>query len=263
MRGRKRVGVALGGGVARGIAHIGVLAVLEESGIPIDYVSGTSVGAVIAANYCAGLTPRELLERARKMSWFQIARPVWPKRGFVSFDKLGDWMVRNIGDLEFKDLKVPCVVVATDLEAGVPVKLMCGKVAQAVQASCSVPGVVTPVLVEGRWLCEGGVTDMLPVDAAREIGSEYVIGVDVFAHAMRKRLGPIGYGFEALEIMLERTGQGVQEADCLIAPALAGKTYLRFSKYAELYELGRQAALGKVEEIRKAVGNFDNSSSSP
>ncbi len=254
MQRRKRVGLALGGGVVRGFAHLGVLSVLDEAGIPVDCLSGTSAGSLIGACYCAGASPASLMERACNLHWWHLASLAWPKRGFLSFDKLANWIVQGIGDLDFSQLKIPCVIATTDLEAGVPVKLCQGNVARAVQASCSVPGFVQPVLVDGRWLCEGGITDMLPAGVLREMGAEYVIGVDVFAYKVRKWLGPFGYGIASLELALERSGGGHEKIDCLIDPDLKGRTYLRFSQCNELYELGRQAALAKVPEIHRAIG---------
>jgi NTE family protein len=197
-------------------------------------------------------------QHAPDFSWWRISRPVFSGRGFVSFDRLARWMIAELGDLEFVDLKVPCAVVATDLEVGVPVTLCQGRLAPAVQASCSVPGFVTPVELDGKLLGDGGVSDMLPVSVLREMGAEYVIGVDIFTFELRSYLGPIGYLLAALEILLERAGGGIDEADCLVAPELGGMTYLRFSKRKELYELGRRAALEKLPCIRHNLGLEDH-----
>jgi NTE family protein len=253
MRRNKRIGLALGGGVVRGMAHVGVISVLEEAEIPIDYVAGTSVGAIVAAAYCAGKSAAQLRDYALRFSWWRIARPVWPRHGIISFDRLADLLVDELGDLNFSDLKIPCVMVATDLTSGVPVELNQGKVAQAVQASCCVPGFVRPFEVNGRLLGDGGITNMLPVSVLREMGADYIIGVDVFKFTIRRWLGPFGYLAAALEILLERAGSGVELADCLISPNLVNKTYLRFSRRWELFELGRQAALAKLDEIRSAL----------
>jgi len=161
----KRVGLALGGGIVRGLAHIGVLAVLEEAGIPIDFVAGTSVGAIIAAAYCAGWPVARIEAQARGFRWGHLIRPVWPKRGLVSFEPLANWLRREVGDLCFDDLALPCAVMLTDIEAGAPVLRRTGRIATVVQASCSVPGFSQPVELDGRLYGEGGVTDMLPASA--------------------------------------------------------------------------------------------------
>ena len=251
---RKRLGLALGGGVARGLAHVGVLNVFQEAGIPIDCVSGTSAGSIAGLAYCAGMSAEQIREYAFNFRWRRLLQPTWPSRGLVTFDRLGRWIVHEMGDLTFADLKIPLVVVATDLLAGAPVEIHEGRAALAVQASCSIPGVVTPVEWNGRLLCEGGMSDMLPVTALRHMGADYVIGVDIFSFKLRRSLGPLGYLWAGLEIALERSGGGIEQADCLIRPPLAGKTYLRFSKGQEMYEMGRQAALEKLDCIRDALG---------
>jgi NTE family protein len=247
--GRKRVGLALGGGVVRGLAHVGVLSVLEEAGIPIDFISGTSAGSIVAGCYAAGMNAAQLRQYAWQFTWWRLLRPVWPLRGLVSFAGMMRLLSRNLGDLAIEDLKLPLAIAATDIERGQPVYLRQGPLALAVQASCSVPGFVAPVQLQGRWLAEGAMSDMIPVSILRKMGADYVIGVDIFIFKLRRWLGPLGYLVSGLEIALERSGLGVEQADCTIAPELSGKTYMRFSKRDELYELGRQAALAQLPLI--------------
>jgi NTE family protein len=250
---KKRIGLALGGGIARGMAHIGVLEVLIQAGIPVDFVAGTSSGSLIGAAFCAGRNISHIKSYASKFRWWKIARPIWPVRGLLSFDRLENWFIKEIGDLQFDDLHIPFVVVATDLESGKPVVLRTGHVARAIQASCSIPFVVAPVEIDGKLLVDGGISDMVPVSILREMGADYIIGVDIFLPKIRRSLGPLGYGFAALETMLERAGGGIEQADCLISPNLCGKTYFRFSKYQEMYQLGRDATLDKLFMIRRAL----------
>lgn len=250
---RKHVGLALGGGVVRGLAHIGVITVLEESGIELDYMAGTSAGSIIAVLYSAGINASKLREFALNFHWWQIARPTWPKRGLVSFDRLARYLEKNIGDVQFDELHIPCAVVASDIETGERVTIRSGPVIPAIQASCSIPGLATPVEWNGRLLCDGGVTDMLPVTALRELGAEYTIGVDIFTFKLRRYLGPLGYFWAGLEILLERAGGGTDYADCLIAPDLQGETYINFYKRNRLFELGRSAALKKIDCIKTEI----------
>lgn len=249
-----KVGLALGGGVVRGMAHIGVVSALEEAGIPIDYIAGTSAGSIIAVTVAAGIGADRLRVYGEKFSWLRLVRPVLPLRGFFSFSGLARLLVQELGDLRFEDLKIPCTVVAVDMQTGLPVRLSQGRIAPAVQGSCSVPGFFTPVELDGHLLCDGATADMIPVDALREMGADYVIGVDIFPFKLRRWLGPLGYFLAALEILLERSGGGFSTADCMISPDLSGKTYLRFSKRMELYELGRLATLEKLDAIREALG---------
>lgn len=251
---RKKVGLALGGGVARGMAHLGVLSVLEAAKIPIDYVAGTSAGSIVGALYAAGVSTDRIREYTMKIRWWYFIRLVWPVRGFFSFDPLAAWLIKEIGDLNFEDLKIPYAAVATDMETGYPVKLSKGRLAPCVQASCAVPGIIAPVEIDGRLLGDGSLADTVPVAILKEMGADYVIGVDIFTSIIRRRLGPLGLGFAALEILIQRAGGGIDLADCLIAPKLGGKTYIRFSKREELFLLGRDATLEKLDKIRADLG---------
>ena len=247
----------MGGGLVRGLAHVGVACALEVAGIPIDYIAGTSAGSIVAALYSAGLNAVNLRERSLDLHWWRISRPAWSRHGLLSFDHLSRWLIRVIGDLQFSELKTSCVVVATDMKKGIPVYLTQGRVAKAVQASCSVPGFVVPVEMDGRTLGDGSLTDVLPVSVLRQMGADYVIGVDIFPFKLRQNLGPIGYMLASLEILLERAGGGIVQADCLIEPSLGGKTYLNFSRRAEFIELGRQAANDKLWKIREEINLAD------
>ncbi len=168
---RKRVGLALGGGGARGLAHIGVLSVLKEANIPIDYVAGTSIGSMVGAAYCAGIEIPQLIEIAADTGWWSISRPTWPRHGLLSFEKMEKWITELIGDVDIRDFSTPFAAVATDIETGERVILREGPVGKVIRASCSVPGAVSPLEYQGRLLCDGGISDNLPDFAARALGS--------------------------------------------------------------------------------------------
>jgi NTE family protein len=244
------------------MTHIGVLAALEEAGIPIDMMAGTSSGAIVAVGACAGKTAAQIAAFARRFSWLRLLRPVWPRRGLASFAGLRMMLERELGPIDLCDLALPCVVAVTDLFSGQPVYLQSGPLAQAVQASCSVPGFVEP-LRWGDWLlAEGGLTDMLPVGPLRRLGADYVIGVDIFAFKLRRFLGPLGYLFGGLEIALQRAGGGTDDADCLIRPDLSGWTYMRFGRADAMIALGYEAARVQIPNIRRDLG-LDTPSQAP
>jgi NTE family protein len=247
------LGLALSGGVARGPAHLGVLAVLEAARLPVACVAGASAGAIVGAIYCAGDSLAKAQELVGSFNWWRIARPVWPRTGFVSFARLERWLTALIGDLTFADLRRPFAVVATDLETGEPVTLRDGSVARAVHASCAVPGFVEPVNIEGRLLGDGGVSNNLPVDAARALGAGCVVGVDLFRPLLRRRWGPFGFGVFALENYIRRSGGGIGTADYLICPELAGESYFRFHRRKELVEIGARAAQVALPHIWAAL----------
>lgn len=250
---RKRVGLALGGGAARGLAHIGVLAVLEENNIPIDAIAGTSMGSMIGAAYSAGVEVSQLMEVASVTSWLDISRPTWPRYGLLSFAKMEHFITNLVGDVDVRDLPIPFAAAATDIETGERVILRDGPLGKVIRASCSVPGFVAPVDYQGRLLADGGISDNLPDFAARLLGADYVIGVDVFAPAYRSFLGPFGAMLAAVETLVQHAGGGDLDADCLIIPDLIGKSFVRLSKYDELIEAGRQAALAMIPTIKAAL----------
>ncbi len=251
---RRRVGLALGGGVARGSAHIGVLKCLEHAGIPIDVVAGTSIGSVIGACYSAGISADQMEKTVSTFTWRHIARPVLSRQGFVSFAPMEDWLVRLIGDVQFSDLVRPFVAVASDLASGEPHVLGLGRVAPAVHASSAVPGLVVPVELDGRLLCDGGISCNLPAGPVRALGADFVIGVDLMAWQTRPTWGPPGYGFSALENMIRRSGGGLDKADCLITPDLKKHFYLSFQSYTELIAEGEAATEQALPAIRAALG---------
>jgi NTE family protein len=254
---RPLIGLALGGGAVRGLAHLGVISVLEQAGIPIDVVSGTSVGALVGCLYCAGMDSRKGLEVAQNMRWSQLANLCWPSRGFISFARMERWLVSVIGDLTFSDLHLPFAAATTDLDTGQKVILDSGRLAPAVRASCSIPGIIDPVEMDGRLLGDGVLVDSVPISLARRLGADYVIGVDILAHTVREWWGAFGFGLDALEILARQAGGGVESADFLITPSLAGRTYLRFSHAERLFECGRQAAEERLPALQADLARME------
>ena len=253
--GRPRVGLALSGGVARIIAHVGVLSVLmREPRLHIDVVAGTSAGSVVGAAYCAGLSPCEIEKMAEHAGWRTVASPTLSRHGLLSFARLEHRMMCVLGDLWFCDLPTPLAVMATDLETSDPVVLYEGRVAEAVRASCSVPGFVEPLCVNGRYLVDGGIADNLPAEVVRAMGADYVIGVDIFAPHWNRRLGPLGAGLMGMETLIRRAGGGLTHVDCLIAPKLNGVSFVRFNQAERLLALGREAAEACLPQLRADLG---------
>ena len=245
-----KVGLALGGGAARGMAHIGVLDVLSKANIPINCLSGCSVGAVVGALYCAGYSVEEIRKAASHIHWSRIAKKSRSTgMGLLSFGKLERLLLMMIGDIDFCDLKIPLNVAAMDYETGEKVILNSGPVPKAVHASCSIPGFVSPVRVEGRLLADGGIVDNLPVELARELGADYVIGVDIFTPNYQRGFGPIGIGLTTIETLVRNTGGGISRADFIIRPDTAGKTYIRFSQHQKFIDEGERTARACLPEL--------------
>ena len=183
-RRRPRVGVALSGGGARGVAHIGVLKVLEQEGVPIDFLAGTSMGGIIAASYAAGLGVDYMAEEARRMGRLRnmirlMDRSLPARLGLFEGQKVQQYLASHLGDITFDDLRIPLALVAVDLESGEEVVLRSGSVVEALRATISLPGVFAPFRLDGRLLVDGGVLNNLPADVVRRMGAEVVIAVNV------------------------------------------------------------------------------------
>jgi NTE family protein len=251
--GRPRIGLALGGGAARGLAHVGVVSVLLHEGIPIDCVAGTSAGSVVGAAFCAGLSVPQMLDLARQMRWRRIASLTLSRDGLFSFAKLERWLVEVLGDLQFSDLGTPFAAVATDLDSGAPVVLTAGRVAPAVRASSSMPGIVPPLRLDGRRLVDGSVAANVPVAAVRQLGADYIIGVDIGVPQRHRYLGPLGVAIRSIELLFQHSGGGPDAADCLIVPDLTDYGYVRFPKAAEIVARGAQAARARLPALREWV----------
>ena len=180
---KPKLGLALSGGGARGLAHIGVLKSLEEAGIQPDYLAGTSMGGVIAAGYASGLSPDELEQIANEHSTarklLRMADPAIPLNGLFQGGRLIKFFERYLNDSTFDDMRIPLTLVAVDLNSGQEVHLREGSVIEALRATVSVPGLLAPVERDGQRLVDGGLLNNLPVDVVREMGADVVLAVDV------------------------------------------------------------------------------------
>jgi len=253
-RQRRKVGLALGGGAARGLAHIGVLSVLEERGIPIDYIAGTSAGSVVGALYAAGLSLREIRLASEKIRWRNLLRLTVPREGVVAARGLEEYLDRLIGGRTFEQLGIPFAAVSVDIITGEVVVLREGRVAEAVRASCAIPGIFSPVRRDGRLLVDGGLLNNLPSDVVREMGAEIVIGVDVNGDPppARMPMGIFQIVIRSIEIMQWAGYQcRKDQADLVIRPKMEAFSLLDLDHQDEYIACGREAAekaLGPVLE---------------
>jgi len=239
------VGLALGGGAVRGIAHIGVLKVLEDRDIEIGMIAGTSVGSLIGALYCGGLGWKEIWDRVQEMSWGDLVQIDWSGMGLAKTKRMEDVLVELLGDIDFDDLRIPLRAVAVDITSAEEVVIESGSVAQAVRASASIPAIFAPVESEGRLLVDGGVANNLPVDVVRDMGAKTVIAVDLNPEATEHRrpenLVDIMYRTFAI-LMWNTSSLGREEADILIQPEIGKFSFHDFSQAERLFELGEEAA---------------------
>lgn len=254
---RKRLGLALSGGVARGRAHVGVIQALEEAGIRADFVSGVSSGAMVAAAYAAGLDLAGMLQLASSFSWPKVATPILPlpgrrglsRLGLVDFNKLELFMIRAVGDLTFDELALPLAIGATDLTTGERIVLTHGRVARAVRASASVPGVVAPTRWRGRLLCDGFASNNLPIQILRDMGADVVLAVNIMPVAGRVPSNFFWAGSAALSALVMQASDSPDRADIVVEPDLAETDYL-YPRYHELLQHGYAAAQAVLPQLR-------------
>jgi NTE family protein len=176
---RAGIGIALGGGFARGFAHLGVLQVLEQHRIPISCIAGTSIGSILGAAYASGAPLARIIATCRTLKFRDIGRWSVSRLGLASNHRLGDLIDRVFDTQNFEDLRIPLAVVATDLNSGEPVVLTHGNLKDAIRASCAFPGLFEPVNIGTRCLVDGGLVAPVPTLAARKLGAEFVLGVSV------------------------------------------------------------------------------------
>ncbi len=178
----KKIGLALGSGSARGLAHIGVIKVLEENHIPISMIAGTSMGSLIGALYASGLTGTELEEIACNTNLKTTSRLFMPTpsvQGLIDGNRISDFLVSLMGNRSFSSLKMPFAAVAADIERAEEVVITDGLLIEAIRASISIPGIFTPAMLKGRSLVDGGLMNPVPVDVVKNLGADYTIAVDV------------------------------------------------------------------------------------
>jgi len=176
---RAGIGLALGGGFARGFAHLGVLQILEQKRIPISCIAGTSVGSILGAAYASGAPLARIIATCRTLRFRDIARWRVSRLGLASNQRLGELIERVFDSRQFEDLRIPMAVVATDLNSGEPVVLNHGSLVDAIRASCAFPGLFEPVEIGTRCLADGGLVAPVPTRAARDLGADFVLGISV------------------------------------------------------------------------------------
>ena len=268
---RKKIGLALGGGAARGIAHVGVLRILAKEKIPIDVIAGTSAGAIVGAAYAHHQDTDRITDDALLANWKSMVNfvdPALPKSGFIKGKKILDLIKGFIGgDIDFKDLKIPFSCVATDIDTGEEIILDSGPVCEALRASISIPGIFSVAKHQERYLVDGGLTTPVPVQVARNMGADFVIAVNVnpdvkarIGKVFKQRIDAhkepslIQVMTQSFYITSYAVGKhALDSADVVIEPDLAQFGAADFAKAPELIERGLEAAQKAIPEIRKKL----------
>ena len=251
---RPRVGLALAGGFARGIAHIGVLRVFREAGVPIDVVAGTSVGALIASAYCAG-TPLETMEqvaRSTKFADFGRWTPSW--LGLATNLRLDQYLEQLTPVKRFEDLQKPLAIATTDINLGLPVYYRGGPLGPPLRASCAYPGLFVSVHFDGRTLVDGFLTALVPVEGTLLLGAELIIAVYLEADSIEEPRTFTEILSRSFTIIQKHADlEWRQHADVILEPDVTPFAWDDFSKTDEMIRAGEEAALKALPAIRAAI----------
>ncbi|HMN77146.1 MAG TPA: patatin-like phospholipase family protein [Burkholderiaceae bacterium] len=250
-----RIGLALGGGAARGFAHIGVIEVLEAAGIRPDLVVGTSAGSLVAALYASGKSGVQLAALAASMDEAAITDWSFPGRGLIRGEALGRFVREQTGGLPIEKMRLPLGIVATDLDNGNPILFQRGDPGIAVRASSAVPAVFRPVRIGGREYVDGGLVSPVPVRFARQMGAELVIAVDITQRPEGADTGDmLSLLLQTFTIMGRSITQfELRDADIALRPRLAGVTSVDFAARAQSIEAGREAALAAMPALKARI----------
>lgn len=259
------IGLALGGGFARGIVHVGVLKVLEQENIPVRFVAGTSVGALIGAAYCSGTTPEELEQIAARVRFRDLARWTLSRYGFATNLRMISFLAKILKVKTFEELRIPLAITATDFGTGEGVVFTEGPLADPVRASCAYPGVFLPVKVNGRLLVDGMLAHSLPSQPVRDMGADRVIAVNLKS-SWSSNAGPrhlfdvIGQCFSIAQDM--SCNHSKKCADIVVEPDVTGYRYDDFEHSAELVRIGESATRAVLPEIRRWLAAASEAGSS-
>jgi len=255
---RPKIGLALGSGGSRGLAHIGVIKVLEENNIPIDFIAGSSIGAMVGGFYAAGLSIKEIEEIALSTNWRRVFSVLFDphlKQGLIGGEKLKTFIENYINGKKFEDCKVPFVTVATDLKTGEVVVLNKGEMAQAIRTSISIPLVFKPAEINGRMLVDGGLSAPVPVEIVRGMGADIIIAVNLDKHYCDEEWKPGWYDIanDSLNILRHHLAlSNVANADIVIDINVGKNYWYQFTNGQDKILTGEKATkevLPRLQEI--------------
>lgn len=258
-----KIGLALGSGGARGFAHLGVLKVLKEEGIPIDLIAGSSMGALVGSFYASGLSIERMNQFALAFKRKYYLDYTIPKMGFISGNRVKELIRLFTHHKTFEQLDIPVAVIATDLYDGKKVVFKEGSVADAVRASIAIPGIFVPEKINGRLLVDGGVVDRVPVSVVKEMGADLVIAVDVSHVKKNEDITSIfDVILQSLDIMQDELVHHREIAsDVMIRPHVEQYSSRAFKNTKEIIDIGEKEARLQVEKIHKLIEKWKENNS--
>ncbi len=253
---RPGIGLALGGGFARGYAHLGVLGVLEEQKIPISCISGSSMGSILAAAYASGTPLPLIIAKCREIRFRDFARWRVSRFGLASNERLGALVQRFFDSKQFEDLSIPTAIVATDLGTGEPVVFRQGSLAGAIRASCAFPGLFEPVMLGTRCLADGGLVAPVPTRAVREMGAELVVGISVGLHDGHRGAPTNIFQVVSRAVSAAQKHQleaWERHANLVLRPDVQALAWDDFERIDDAIEAGAAAARSALPQLRKLL----------
>ena len=260
--GRSGIGLALGGGFARGFAHLGVLKVLEQHHIRVSHIAGTSVGSVFGAAYASGAPLARILAASRTIRFRDIARWSVSRLGLASNHRLADIIERVFDSKQFEDMRIPLAVVATDLASGDPVVFRQGPLVEAIRASCAYPGLFEPIQIGTRCFVDGGLVAPVPSQAVRQIGASLVVGVSVGTQDASRTPPKNIFQVVARAVSAAQKHQldsWERHADLVIRPDVQDVSWDDFGRASEAIEAGEAAASLALPRIRQLLATSEQS----
>jgi len=252
------IAFALGGGGAKGFAHIGVIKVLESHGIKPKIVTGTSAGSFVGSLYASGKTPYQLQELALKLEESELRDLTLSKQGFLVGQKLQDYVNTQVNNKPIQQFPIRFAAIATALDTGQKVAFNQGNVGQAVRASCSIPNVFIPATIAGKRYVDGGLVSPIPVESARDMGADLVIAVDISARPQAgQSANVLGLLDQTLNIMgMQGLDRELKVADVVIRPQVGNLSVMDLTRRHQSILEGERAAQAQVQAIEQAIARF-------
>lgn len=264
---RKKIGLALGGGAAKGLAHIGVLKVLEENGIKPDFVSGTSIGAIVGSLYCSGYSAEQIEDIAKKTNWVKLFDPKISRKGLIKGDNIEKYLRELLEDKQFSELKIPLFIPAVDILKSQEIIFNKGDLVKAIRSSISIPGILRPIENNGNVLVDGGIIDNLPIDVLKDSGADIIIAVSlfkenkkgyVFSTALKENnmtlvpnmLTSLLNSLTIVEREMTKNILDNSKADILIMPDLKKINFQDFYKADEIIKIGEIETRNRLKDIK-------------
>ena len=253
------VALALGGGASKGFAHIGIIKVLKENNIPVKIVTGTSAGSIVGSMYASGMSPDRLELEAEILGKTDLVDLTLSTSGFIKGEKLQNYINRKVGNRPMQQFPIKFAAVATDFESGKPVVFNVGNAGQAVRASASIPNVFQPVVIGSRKYVDGGLSQPVPVSAAKKLGANFIIAVDISARpAKNVSQGMFSYLDQTINVMSQTAlRQELGQANVVIKPQVLELGSIGgFDQKQRAIQLGEQAARAALPEIKRKLAAY-------